>query len=1099
MKKFNRLIGTAAALLLTVTACSNSFTPQASGQQQSQNGGGSYSQEALATPLTLEACDAGAVVTFSNKAAGPVTYKVNRGAAQTIAKNSTGTITLAKSGDKVEFFGDNKAYATSASNYSNIACDKDCNVYGNIMSLVKSQGFEKATTLENAYTFARLFADNTHVKNKSGADLLLPATTLANYCYQEMFDGCASLTAAPDLPATTLAENCYSGMFYNCASLTAAPNLPATTLANYCYKGMFHSCTSLTTAPSLPATTLAENCYSDMFQGCASLTAAPELKATTLANYCYQYMFYGCASLNSVTCLATDISAIVCTTDWLNGVAASGTFTKAAGMTSWTRGENGIPYGWTYNEEAPLAIPLTLEAAVDGAVVTFTNKASGPVTYKVNGGTAQKIASGDSANITLAKVGGKVEFFGDNKAYATSESNCSNIYCDKDCYVYGNIMSLVNSAHFENATALEEGYTFASFFRSNTHIKNKSDADLLLPATTLADFCYYGMFSGCTSLTATPSLPATTLADFCYYGMFSGCTSLTATPSLPATTLANYCYHSMFSGCTSLKTAPSLPATTLAESCYGSMFYGCTSLTAAPSLPAATLVASCYGNMFRDCTSLKAAPSLPAATLANYCYNGMFSGCTSLTAAPSLPAAMLAEGCYSGMFFGCASLTAAPSLPAATLVASCYGSMFYGCTSLTAAPSLPATTLANFCYQGMFSGCTSLASVTCLATDISASNCTDSWLKNVAASGTFTKADGMTGWTTDSASGIPSGWTVEDYSMKVPLTLEAAVAGAVVTFSNKADRPVTYKVNGGEVQKIASGDFANITLANIGDKVEFFGDNNKYAKDLFDNNYSNIACSADCYVYGNIMSLVKSEGFENATTLENAYTFARLFAYNTHIKNKSGAHLLLPATTLADSCYSWMFYGCASLTAAPSLPATTLTKACYEHMFDGCASLTAAPSLPATTLAQSCYSDMFSGCTSLTAAPPSLPATTLAMGCYSGMFRGCASLTAAPSLPATTLTEFCYPYMFQGCASLTAAPDLPATTLVIVCYSFMFQGCTSLASVTCLATDISTSGCTEDWLDGVADSGTFTKAKDVDWSGKTGASGIPNGWQVVEQ
>ena len=91
-------------------------------------------------------------------------------------------------------------------------------------------------------------------------------------------------------------------------------------------------------------------------------------------------------------------------------------------------------------------------------------------------------------------------------------------------------------------------------------------------------------------------------------------------------------------------------------------------------------------------------------------------------------------------------------------------------------------------------------------------------------------------------------------------------------------------------------------------------------------------------------------------------------------------------------------------------------------------------------MAEYCYGSMFYGCTSLTAAP-SLPATTLANYCYSYMFRGCTSLTAAPSLPATTLAEYCYSYMFYGCESLTAAPALPATTLANYCYSYMFRGC----------------------------------------------------------
>ena len=47
-------------------------------------------------------------------------------------------------------------------------------------------------------------------------------------------------------------------------------------------------------------------------------------------------------------------------------------------------------------------------------------------------------------------------------------------------------------------------------------------------------------------------LEQTTLADYCYTSMFSGCTGLTSAPELPATTLATYCYRLMFSGCTGL-------------------------------------------------------------------------------------------------------------------------------------------------------------------------------------------------------------------------------------------------------------------------------------------------------------------------------------------------------------------------------------------------------------------------------------------------------------------------------------------------------------------------------------------------------------------
>lgn len=118
------------------------------------------------------------------------------------------------------------------------------------------------------------------------------------------------------------------------------------TNSNLNFYNLFRYC-KITVAPLLPATTLMGGCYRGMFQGCISLTASPTLSATTLANSCYQYMFQGCSSINSVTCLATDISATNCTDYWLNNVSSSGTFIKAASMTSWSTGISGIPTNWT--------------------------------------------------------------------------------------------------------------------------------------------------------------------------------------------------------------------------------------------------------------------------------------------------------------------------------------------------------------------------------------------------------------------------------------------------------------------------------------------------------------------------------------------------------------------------------------------------------------------------------------------------------------------------------------------------------------------------------------------------------------------------------
>ena len=145
----------------------------------------------------------------------------------------------------------------------------------------------------------------------------------------------------------------------NCNTLWNYEDLNAS-LKDFCGYCMFQGCTSLTTAPELPATTLTNWCYSAMFQGCTSLTTAPELPATTLADSCYIYMFQDCSNLNYIKCLATDISASNCTQNWVSGVASTGAFMKHPDISesTWSSGVNGIPAGWSVIEDVE---PLTPE------------------------------------------------------------------------------------------------------------------------------------------------------------------------------------------------------------------------------------------------------------------------------------------------------------------------------------------------------------------------------------------------------------------------------------------------------------------------------------------------------------------------------------------------------------------------------------------------------------------------------------------------------------------------------------------------------------------------------------------------------------------
>ena len=302
-------------------------------------------------------------------------------------------------------------------------------------------------------------------------------------------------------------------------------------------------------------------------------------------------------------------------------------------------------------------------------------------------------------------------------------------------------------------------------------------------------------------------------------------------------------------------------------------------------------------------------------------------------------------------------------------------------------------------------------------------------------------------------------------------TIESEADNNEITIKQESSRNTFYvSIDNGETWEASTtGGDRNISISKTldeGDKLLVKSQNNMFSKWLTPDS---VACGAidangSYKVYGNIMSLLYGDNFVNQTSFPvgASNNFEGLFINDSYLTDVS--NLILPATTLTESCYSYMFSDCTALTATPVLPATTLVERCYEQMFNRCTALTATPVLPATTLANYCYLNMFNGCTSLTTItatgpssyPVALPATTLADYCYNSMFNNCTRLNTVPGISATTLASNCCGYMFNGCTSLTTAPELLATTSATSCYSNMFKGCTSLNEVTMLLEDIPT-------------------------------------------
>ena len=336
------------------------------------------------------------------------------------------------------------------------------------------------------------------------------------------------------------------------------------------------------------------------------------------------------------------------------------------------------------------------------------------------------------------------------------------------------------------------------------------------------------------------------------------------------------------------------------------------------TLPATTLTDSCYFYTFRNCYGLTRAPELPAKEIKNSSYRYMFYNCSSLTEVPDINVKAIGErGCYY-MFYNCDALTTAPAITAETVgERGCYY-MFGRCTALSTAPDIKVTTLGQYGMAYMFRGCyglTSAPAITAEDVDIYGFNemfwdCTsmtkagDITIKNAAGEGAFC-------WMYDYCSALKESPAITADSIGYN-------AGANMFTGCQA----LEKANAINVKKIGP-----------------------YALQ---------------YLFANKPELQEAV----AVNAEQLDVYACYQMFNSCPKLEK-APATLPATTLADHCYSDMFAGCTKLEKAPALPAQTLAPYCYNYMFGNCTSLTEAPELKAATLVDHCYCAMFMSCVKL--------------------------------------------------------------------------------------------------------------------------------------
>lgn len=177
-----------------------------------------------------------------------------------------------------------------------------------------------------------------------------------NYTYSKMFKGCASLTTVPSVPSSIGMQNyTFFETFKNCTSLTNVSNFALSYGSAHCFESCFEGCTSLVTAPtlnSLSTSSTYEYEFASMFKGCTSLTTVPAC-VSSLTNIAklglFDSMFDGCSSLAYIETRFTawGTSSTNPTNNWMNGVAATGTFKCKSTLDQTQRDASHIPDGWT--------------------------------------------------------------------------------------------------------------------------------------------------------------------------------------------------------------------------------------------------------------------------------------------------------------------------------------------------------------------------------------------------------------------------------------------------------------------------------------------------------------------------------------------------------------------------------------------------------------------------------------------------------------------------------------------------------------------------------------------------------------------------------
>ena len=977
-------------------------------------------------------------------------------------------------------------------------------------------------------------------------------------CFYSMYNNCVSLTKAHDIICDELLAYSCNYMFKNCTSLTRAPKLLAVKVDKIAYNNMFEGCTNLSYIECAMVSnnsvfgnswvkgvasggTFVKNVLQTKYS--RSIHSIPTSWEIVDKNF-YEdpekadYLAFVTKSTNGTLSFIKDenknpqIEYAIGYSDWK--VWDFSDITTYENQVIYFRGSNQTFNGCGFESQDKYEIRGCISSI-------FQNRPNPVVLSEEN---ALRRFFRNMPNTT--RIADLILDVSGTYCYLGTFANLKNI---TETPEFANISILCNEQFcqaFENCTNLKivkdlpnihiPEYCFNSCFEGCTSLEQMPS----MPSTDLEHGCYMGMFinSGIRYLT---TLPARIVPWQGYSNMFMSCSNLTDTIPLSCDSIGSNGCNAMYAFCDKIKQPNSISVKEAGVGAFISMFQNCTSLTKTAEIRDLNVASvSCFAYMYKDCKSLTEAHDMKFDQMLETSCAEMFKGCTALINAPRLLTVDVDEKAYNNMFEGCTNLSYIEC--AMVRDSSVFGnSWVIGVASsgtfvknvLQAKYEYSNNSIPtgwNIVNKKFYDG---TAKTDYLSFVTKSTNATLSFIKDENQNPQLEYSIGDSDW---------QAWDFRDITTNENQVIY--FRGSNQTFNGcRFESQDEYEIKG-----CISSIFQNrpnpVVLSENDALQNFF------------TNMPNITRITDlildvsgerCYyeTFANLQNIEETPGFYNIPSL-CIKLFNRSFVNCTNLKIVN----ILPSIHIPEYCFAGCFEGCSSLEQMPYMPSTDLGEGCYYGMFrnSGIRYLT---TLPARIVPSKAYSDMFISCSNLTDTIPLSCDSIGSQGCdgmyaycenikqpnyisvkevslrtFDSMFRNCTSLTKTAEIRDLNIgEEQCFKHMYRDCVSLTEAHDMKFNVLNIQscygmfrnctsltraprlltvnvneygAYNFMFCDCTNLSYIECAMVCNSCWLGSENWVYGVASSGTFVKNK-LQTNYQYSNHSIPTGWEIVDK